>query len=512
MTSLTRRRFLAGAGITAAALASRNAFADRNARSRLADDPLRPQFHLLPAANWMNDPDGPIYFDGRYHMFYQYNPDGAYWGNMHWAHATSPDMMHWHHEPIALAPTPNGYDRDGVFSGCTVIHDDKGRLTPTIIYTGVLPPESPSEITLNDGQHKWREIQAIATSRDGLRTWQKDPDPVLAHPPEGARVTGFRDPCVWREGGEWMMAIGSGFVGKGGAILLYRSSDLRKWTYMHPLFEGRPALQSAVNPVDNGDMWECPDFFPLGGKHVLLMSTKGLVLWYVGNYKDHRFTAEKDGVVDYGAYYAARTQLSRDAERILWGWIPERRPESEYRAAGWSGSMALPRLLWIDDDGTLAMTPAPALKTLRGQPVRWSVGMPPAMRTKALDGMRVKNLAGEIRVELEPDTAVPFNFKLHTERGEIFARITYRPGESEHQLQLNETYASFIVPAGQSIRLRLLVDGSVLELFGNDSTAITDRVYKTPASPLRVTASDFTNLRSLDVWPITPISKDRLTT
>jgi len=107
MTSLTRRRFLAGAGITAAALASRNAFADRNARSRLADDPLRPQFHLLPAANWMNDPDGPIYFDGRYHMFYQYNPDGAYWGNMHWAHATSPDMMHWHHEPIALAPTPS---------------------------------------------------------------------------------------------------------------------------------------------------------------------------------------------------------------------------------------------------------------------------------------------------------------------------------------------------------------------------------------------------------------------
>ena len=138
--------------------------------------------------------------------------------------------------------------------------------------------------------------------------------------------------------------------------------------------------------------------------------------------------------------------------------------------------------------------------------------MPPAMRTKALDGMRVKNLAGEIRVELEPDTAVPFNFKLHTERGEIFARIPYRPGESAHQLQLNDTFASFIAPAGQSIRLRLLVDGSVLELFGNDSTAITDRVYKIPASPLRVTASDFTNLRSLDVWPITPISKDRLTT
>src|SRR5947209_4680146 len=73
--------------------------------ARLASDPLRPQFHLLPAANWMNDPNGPIYFDGRYHMFYQYNPFGAFWGSMHWGHATSPDMVHWHHEPIAMAPT-----------------------------------------------------------------------------------------------------------------------------------------------------------------------------------------------------------------------------------------------------------------------------------------------------------------------------------------------------------------------------------------------------------------------
>jgi len=511
MIPFTRRRFLRQAGFATAALAARNALGDPG-RSRLADDPLRPQFHLLPAANWMNDPDGPIYFDDRYHMFFQYNPDGPYWGNMHWAHATSQDMVHWRHEPIALAPTPNGYDRDGVFSGCTVVQEEKGRLIPTIIYTGVQPPASPSEITLHDGQHKWREIQAIATSRDGMRTWQKDPEPVLARPPEGVRVTGFRDPCVWREGNEWLMAIGSGFVDKGGAILLYRSSDLRKWTYMHPLIQGQPSFESAVNPVDNGDMWECPDFFPLGGKHVLLISTKGLVLWKVGTYKEHRFNVEKEGVVDYGAYYAARTQLARDGECILWGWIPEKRPEDEYRAAGWAGSMALPRLLWIDDDGALAMTPAPALKTLRGQPVRWSVGMPATMRTKALEGMRVKNLAGEIRLELEPETARPFNLRLHTERGEVFTSIWFRPGESDHQLQLNDTYASFIVPLGQSIRLRLLIDGSVLELFGNDSTAITDRVYKVPSSPLRVTPSDFNYLRSLDVWPVTPISKDRLTT
>jgi beta-fructofuranosidase len=510
MKRITRRRFLAHSGLAVGALAARKSLA-LPTRSRLADDPLRPQFHLLPAANWMNDPNGPVYFGDRYHMFYQYNPNGAFWGTMHWAHATSPDMVYWHHEPIALEPTPNGYDRDGVFSGCTVIDDSKGQPTPTIIYTGVLPPSNSREITLNDGQHKWREVQLLATSRDGLRTWQKQGEPIIAFPPEGIAVSGFRDPCVWREGNEWMMAIGSGFAGKHGAILLYKSPDLRKWTYMHPLIEGGPVFGSSVNPVDSGEMWECPDFFPLGGKHVLLISTKGKVFWKVGTYKDHRFNSEKEGTVDFGSYYAARTQRSKENERILWGWIPERRPEEEYRAAGWAGVMSLPRLLWIDDDGALAMSPAPALRVLRGQPIRWSSGMPASVRAKALDGMRFRNLAAEIRVELEPGTTRPFNLQLRTDRGELFAQISYRPGDTERQLQINDSVASFIAPSALSVRLRLLVDGSVLELFGNDSTAITERVYKVPAGPLRLVPSDFTDLRSLDLWSISPISKDRLT-
>ena len=105
---------------------------------KLASDPLRPQYHLLPAHNWMNDPNGPIFFRGRYHMFHQYNPQAAVWGNMNWAHAASSDMIHWKHEPIALSPTPGGPDRDGVFSGSAVLDNGK----PTVIYTGVAPPTS----------------------------------------------------------------------------------------------------------------------------------------------------------------------------------------------------------------------------------------------------------------------------------------------------------------------------------------------------------------------------------
>jgi beta-fructofuranosidase len=142
--------------------------------SRLAADKLRPQFHLMPAANWMNDPNAPIFYRGLYHMFFQYNPNGAFWGSMHWAHATSPDMIHWQHEPLAIAPTPNGWDRDGVFSGSAVLDGT----TPTVIYTGVLPPASLAEVTLDDGNHKWREVQCLAIAKDpGLQTWEKLREP-----------------------------------------------------------------------------------------------------------------------------------------------------------------------------------------------------------------------------------------------------------------------------------------------------------------------------------------------
>src|SRR6516162_9058419 len=113
MSWISRRIFLEQAGgTTAAALLFRSVALDaqRSLETRLASDRLRPQYHLLPAANWMNDPNGPIFYRGRYHMFYQYNPNGAFWGTIHWAHATSPDMIHWQHEPVALAPTADGYD------------------------------------------------------------------------------------------------------------------------------------------------------------------------------------------------------------------------------------------------------------------------------------------------------------------------------------------------------------------------------------------------------------------
>ena len=293
--TFTRRNFLRLSGAAALTPVWRRfvplADSDHAALCRkLASDPLRPQYHLLPAHNWMNDPNGPIFFRGHYHMFHQYNPQAAVWGNMNWAHATSPDMLHWQHEPIAISPTPGGPDQDGVFSGSAVLDNGK----PTVIYTAVAAPPNDADATLRDGHHTWRETQCLAVAKDDdLRTWKKLSEPVIAAPPAGLAVTGFRDPCLWREGNTWMLILGSGTHARGGSILLYTSSDLRHWTYLHPLVEGSPSNKDTTNPVDTGDMWECPDFFPLGAKHVLLISTMGKVRWKVGNYANQRFIPRK---------------------------------------------------------------------------------------------------------------------------------------------------------------------------------------------------------------------------
>jgi beta-fructofuranosidase len=491
--------------------------------SPLSRDPLRPQFHLLPAANWMNDPNGPVFYHGRYHMFYQYNPHGAYWGSMHWGHATSPDMVHWRHEPVALAPTPGGNDSDGVFSGATVL--DRGK--PTILYTGVMPPKNPSEATLKDGAHTWKEVQCMAIARDDdLRNWTKAAAPILGSPPPGLAVTGFRDPCLWREGNQWRMVVGSGFAGKGGAILLYASEDLHHWTYLHPLMQARVGGQESLNPVDGGEMWECPDFFPLGERHVLLISTKGKVFWKVGAYHDQLFYPEKEGTVDFGSYYAARTMLDRSGNRILWGWIPETRPEEEYRRAGWAGVMSLPRILTLAGDGSLQMRLAPEVEALRGPAAAFagpelggaelgdsklgSAGHSP----EALAGiaaLRIHNLAAELQLSFTPRPGQQFQVELRSEQNELFASITYQPLAGGGDLSLNRRRAAMPSSPGVTLSLRLLLDGSVLELLANESVAITDRVYFSPTTPLKIVLPSDTPVSSLHLWPIHPISPDRLT-
>ena len=479
-TGLSRRGFLqttilggfVTAGFPSAAHALEWAGAGQNPEAaRLAADPNRPQYHFLPAANWMNDPNGPIFHEGVFHMFYQYNPHGGFWGTMHWGHATSRDLLHWQHQPIALAPTPGGPDKDGVFSGSAVIH--KGGTA--LIYTGVNP-----------------EVQCLATSDDGMKTWRKDAaNPIIAGPPKGLTVSGFRDPCVWQEGADWYMIVGSGFPKVGGAALLYRSKDLHNWEYLHPFCSGTWSGVPAENLVDSGEMWECPDFFELGGKHVFLYSTQGKVFYNVGAYKNHRFEKQTEGQLDFGKYYAPKSVLDPQGRRILWGWIPETRSVEEHKAAGWAGSMSLPRVLNVGADHRLRITPLPELSQLRLK-----------------NNSTITGLCGELTMDLPAQTDTLLELQ---GEGTLkpYARIQYSTAKQE--LSLNEFSAPLALEKGEPLRLRLFIDGSVLELFSNDRVCITARVYGTKASDLRLVSSPSARV---NFWMgnLQPISPDRLTT
>jgi beta-fructofuranosidase len=442
------------------------------AAPKAREDPLRPLYHLTTAANWINDPNGPIYFDGAYHMFFQHNPYGDNWGNMSWAHAVSKDLAHWEHWPIALTPNPDSYDAGGIFSGCCVI-DDAG--VPTIVYTGVNP-----------------EVQCIATSADGMRTWTKyEGNPVIPQRPRND-LQGFRDPCVWKEDDGWHMVIGSGLNGQGGTALLYRSLDLRLWEYLGPLCVG-----FAKN-------WECPGFFPLGDKHVLFVSPHGPVKYAVGEYQDHHFTPGEWRPMNLGegTFYAPNTLLDPQGRRILWGWITGGGSPDH----PWNGCLTLPRVLTLRDDLRLGIAPAPELELLRGN--HWSFNDITLSPDSENPFAEVQGNSLEILAEIEPANADAAGIEvLRSPDGEEKTVILF---DNVHlRLEVGDQTGDFqILPGEDTLKLHIFVDRSVIEVYANNREALVCRAYPKRPDSLGVrliTQGETARFRKVDVWTVNSI-------
>lgn len=482
--------------------------------SELAADPRRPQYHLLPPAHWMNDPNGPIYWRGQYHMFYQYNPGAAVWGDMHWGHAVSPDMVHWRHLPVALSPSPGGADADGCFSGTAAVQN--GRVA--VMYTGVKSVPA-SQATLRDGVHNFRETQCLAFADDPeLKSWTKLPQPVIAAPPQGLKVTGFRDPSPWRSGDDWLLAVGSGFPHRGGAVLLYRSKDLRHWDYLHPLVSSETFSGAELNPVDSGDMWECPDFFPLGSKYVLIYSTKGKSHWMSGTFDSQslKFHPDQSGVLDTGAYYAAKTQTDKSGNRVLWGWIQETRPVEAYRAAGWACLMSLPRILTLGSDDRLRMSIAPEVNSLRRAEKTLEARATQEQKQQQISEMKIGAACGEIACVFRTGAeAFSLSIVADNKNGDsaVCMSLSFDPAHPKQVTVSDEAIP--LQSAGLPIQVNLHIDGSVTELILNRRVARTTRFYlpgsRPPTLGLRWTGS-ISAIENLSVWQIEPISPNRLTT
>lgn len=462
-------------------------------RRQFAADYHRPQYHYLPPSNWMNDPNGVIQWNGRYHLFYQYNPYGSNHANMHWGHAVSDDLVHWEDLPVAIAPTPNTVDEGGIFSGCIV--NDNG--TPKMFYTGV-------------NLDYQVQTQCLAIGNNDLDEWRKyDGNPVIAVPPTSfVQEDSFRDPFVWREADAWYMAVGARMEGVGGAVLLYQSDDLAHWEYLNPLIVG--ALSTT------GVMWECPNFFPLADKWVLIISSHigyatGTVLYFVGNYENHRFTPEVEGVLDPGYYYASLSHQADDGRRILYSWIREGRSVDTQVQAGWSGVQAIPRVLTLDSKNRLIMTPIEELQSIRGTHHR--------ITQDDLDDTRVpvRGMSLEIHASFDPSQANDCGITLAasadgSEQTQILydkeaqvLRVHRQYTTATDDLETNWQGIPHDLDADETLDLVILLDGSVLEIIANGRSSVTSRIYPQHQDNNHIHIINPTTLQTLDIYEMPSI-------
>ncbi len=447
-------------------------------------DSERPLFHATPAIGWMNDPNGFSLYKGECHLFFQYHPYSNEWGPMHWGHLKSRDFLHWERLPVALAPDED-YDAFGCFSGGAVELPDGRQL---LMYTGVRRGHNA------DGYLQDIQTQCLAIG-DGVDYEKYSGNPVLTGDdlPQGGSAIDFRDPKLWREAdGTYRAAIGNRTEDDSGAILLYRSADCLHWEFVR-------TLDRSCNRY--GKMWECPDFFPLDGRQVLIVSPQEMdpegLEFHTGNGTvcligdcepgSGDFVRRHVQAIDYGLdFYAPQTLLTADGRRVMIAWM------QNWASAGakpahcrWFGQMTLPRELSVRD-GRLYQVPVRELEGCRGRCVKHT-GVPvsgeislPGVRGRVVDmTVTVRPVAGEscrwfcVRVAKD---------------GQYETRLQYRPGEGV--LKLDRTHSGlphdivhtrkFLVrPGDGAIKLRIILDRFSVEVFVNDGEQAASTVIYT---------------------------------
>ena len=440
----------------------------------LVTDDERPVYHVTPTVGWLNDPNGLSYYDGKYHLFYQYNPFATAWDTMHWGHLVSEDLLHWKRLPAAMAPA-KPYENFGVWSGSALTAPDGRHL---LIYTAV-------ENSLNeDGSRKFLQTQCLAFG-DGVNYVKYEKNPVITPDmlPEGSSSEEFRDPKIWYEEEEacYYTIIGSSTEQYGGAVVLFRSPDLFNWEYV-----------STLDKSDNvyGFMWECPDLFRLGDTDFITflpmkMFAKGLefhsgnnAAYVAGSYdrKNHTFTRKRIFSLDYGIdFYAPQTMVTPDGRRIMSAWMqtPETK-EAVMPGAKWFGQLIFPREL-SERNGKLIQRPLRELEACRKDPVFYEdVCVMDRTRLPGVEGRSV-----DLTVRIRPAGGEMYRkFIVRVaEDEEFYTSFTYEPAKS--LLSFDRSYSGFmhyilserkahVRYRNGEIELRILIDRYSVEIFVND--------------------------------------------
>lgn len=477
---------------------------------------FRPQYHFTPAKNWMNDPNGLVYFDGEYHLFYQHNPEANVWGNMGWGHAVSRDLLTWQHLPLAI-PTLGD---ENVFSGSAVVdwHNT----------TGFGADGAPPLVAIYTA-HNWprrNESQALAYSTDRGRSWTR----YAGNPVLDAGLQDFRDPKVfWYEPGRrWIMTVSESPARK---VRIYGSPDLKSWT-----------LLSTFGPSGAvGGVWECPDLFPLPvdgdaarTKWVLIVNLNpGGVAggsgtqYFVGEFDGARFVADATPGdtalwLDHGRdNYAGITFADippQDGRRILIGWMNNWDYGDKIPTDPWRSAQTIPRELTLRSTPRgprLAQAPVRELASLRGAAVTLAE-RPIAEGVTDLTAARVRGRALELTATFELLDADTVGLLVRRGGGEetrigiavadqrLFVDRS-RSGRSDFSDKFPGVHAAPLRIADGVVTLRVLLDWSSVEVFGDDGlSSVTDQVFPSASSDgvALFAVGGTARLRGLTAWPL----------
>ncbi len=439
----------------------------------------RPYYHLSARVGWMNDPNGFSFYNGKYHLFYQYHPYDSHWGPMHWGHAVTEDLIHWEYLPCAMAPDTEP-DRDGCFSGSAVTLPDGRHM---LMYTGVVKEGEWLADTI------LRQTQNLAFG-DGISYRKYEGNPVLTDRdlPEGGSPFAFRDPRVWTaEDGSYRALAANDNADGGGQMLLFRSDDALHWSFVKVF---------ARNAGRIGKMWECPDFFILDGQYVLLGSSqdmlpKGLeyhngngTFYMFGDYDPgtETFYERSNHAIDYGIdFYAPQTVLAPDGRRIMIGWMQNWDTcNLHVKSTPWFGQMSIPRELHVRN-GILYQTPVKELERLRGaETVHENILIED--RGITLPGIFGRTVDMELEVEAADPERLYQKFAVRfAENEEYHTGVSFRPHESSLKIDrkfsgsrraiIHQRRAEVRHDRGR-LKLRLLIDRFSVEVFVNDGEKV----------------------------------------
>ncbi len=457
------------------------------ATPKAAADPTRPIYHFCPPANWMNDPNGTIYHNGTYHLFYQHNPYGDAWGHMHWGHARSTDLVHWEHLPIALWPSLD-QGEEHVFSGCAAVN---GAGEPLLFYTSVKSGERDTR----PPNEQW----AALGDADWI-SWQKHPaNPILALETHGGPPFegDWRDPFIFTEAGRTFMVVGGNFA-ETAAVALYEATDetLLNWRYQKLIYQ---------QPREVMRFCECPNFFKVDHKWVLLTSPYQPVEYVVGDFdlSTLTFIPEHEGILDPGQsdvpnFYASNILYDAQGRCILLGWVRGFPAER-----GWNGCLALPRILTIGPDGRPEQLPVPQLQQLRD-------------RHHGESNITLQNRA-HVVTELQGD-ALELHALFQPHDGTIVLR-TRAATTAERAIEISYdgamldvlgTRVPLVLSEDEPLKLHLFLDKSVLELFVNGGRIAVTRLLDAPLADLGIELAvrdGQATLISLDIWTMRPIGE-----